>query len=111
MTITANIEHTPSNLPQFPIPTERIAEFCRRHHIRMLALFGSVLRPDFGPDSDIDVVVDFEPGHTPGLALIRMQDELSSLFGGREVDLLTFKFLHPRIRERVLSEMAVQYVQ
>ena len=106
----AKVEQSPSNLRQFQIPTERITEFCRRHHIRMLALFGSILRPDFGPHSDIDVVVDFEPGHTPGLALIRMQDELSTLFDGREVDLVTFKFLHPRIRERVLSEMAVQYV-
>jgi predicted nucleotidyltransferase len=104
------VEQSPPNLRQFQIPTERFAEFCQRHHIRMLALFGSILRPDFGPHSDIDVVVDFEPGHTPGLALIRMQDELSALFGGREVDLVTFKFLHPRIRERVLSEMAVQYV-
>ena len=64
---------------------------------------------DFRPDSNIDVLVEFEPGHVPGLALIRMQDELSALLGGREVDLVTPKFLHPRIRARVLSEMAVQY--
>ncbi len=88
-----------------------LADFCRRNHIRLLALFGSVLRNNFGPHSDVDVLVDFEPGHTPGLALIRMQDELSALFGNREVDLVTLKFLHPRIREQVLTEMEVQYVQ
>jgi len=88
-----------------------LTNFCRRNHIRLLALFGSVLRDDFRPDSDVDVLVEFEPDHVPGLALIRMQDELSTLFGGRKVDLVTQKFLHPRIRERVLSEMEVQYVQ
>jgi len=93
------------------IPKTKIAEFCRRNHIRRLALFGSVLRQDFNPDSDVDVLVEFEPGHVPGLALIRMQDELSALLGGRQVDLVTPKFLHPRIRDRVLAEMEVQYVR
>jgi predicted nucleotidyltransferase len=93
------------------IPENQIAEFCRRNHIRQLALFGSVLRDDFNPDSDIDVLVEFEPGHVPGLALIRMQDELSALLGGHEVDLVTPKFLHPRIRDRVLAEMEIQYAQ
>jgi hypothetical protein len=93
------------------ISAERIADFCRRNHIRRLAFFGSVLRADFRPDSDVDVLVEFEPNHVPGLALIRMQDELSVLLGGREVDLVTLKFLHPRIRDRVLSEMEVQYVR
>jgi hypothetical protein len=93
------------------IPETKIAEFCRRNHIRRLALFGSVLRRDFDSDSDVDVLVEFEPGHVPGLALIRMQDELSALLGGREVDLVTPKFLHPRIRDRVLAEMEVQYVR
>lgn len=89
----------------------KLADFCQRNHIRLLALFGSVLRHDFGSHSDIDVLVDFEPGHTPGLALIRMQDELSALFDNREVDLVTLKFLHPRIREQVLADMEVQYAQ
>ncbi len=93
------------------IPKGQIAEFCRRNHIRQLALFGSVLREDFNPDSDIDVLVEFEPGHVPGLALIRMQDELSAMLGGRQVDLVTPKFLHPRIRDRVLAEMEIQYAQ
>jgi len=91
------------------IPQDKIAEFCRRHHIRKLSLFGSILRDDFGPDSDIDVLVEFEPGHVPGLGLIRIQDELSALLGGHEIDLVTAKFLNHRIRDRVLSEAMVQY--
>ena len=91
------------------IPREGIADFCRRNHIRRLSLFGSVLRSDFRPDSDIDVLVEFEPGHVPGLRFIRMQEELSSLFGGRAVDLVTPKFLNPRIREQVLRSAKVQY--
>ena len=70
-----------------------------------------MLRDDFGPESIVGVLVEFEPGHTPGLALIRMQDELSTLFGGRKVDLVTPKFLNKRIRDRVIAEAAVQYAQ
>jgi hypothetical protein len=91
------------------VPKEQIAEFCRRNHIRKLALFGSVLREDFRPDSDIDVLVEFEPGHVPGLRFIRLQDELSALFGGRPVDLVTPKFLNRRIRNEVLRTAEVQY--
>ena len=86
-----------------------LAEFCRRCHIRKLSLFGSVLRSDFGPDSDVDVLVEFEPDHVPGLALIRMEDELSELLGGRKVDLVTPRFLNHRIRDHILSEAQVQY--
>ncbi len=95
--------------PRLEIDQSELAEFCRRHHIRRLALFGSVLRQDFGPDSDIDVLVEFEPGHTPGLAFIRMQRELSTLFQGRPVDLVTPRFLNHRIRDRVLAEAQTQY--
>ena len=63
------------------MPKEEIAAFCRRHHIRRMALFGSVLRDDFTPESDVDVLVDFEPGQTPGLEFITMQDELSGILG------------------------------
>ncbi len=87
-----------------------IAEFCRRHHIRKLALFGSVLRSDFGPESDIDVLVEFEPGHVPGLAFLSMEDELSKILG-RKVDLNTPGFLSPHFRDRVLSEAEIQYVR
>lgn len=91
------------------VPKEDIAEFCRRNHIRKLALFGSVLREDFRLDSDIDVLVEFEPGHVPGLRFIRLQEELSALFGGRPVDLVTPKFLNRRIRDEVLKTAEVQY--
>ena len=84
------------------IPQDRLAEFCRRYYIRKLSLFGSVITGDFGPDSDVDVLVEFEPGHVPGLALIRIQDELAALLGGREVDLVTPKFLNRRIRDQIL---------
>ena len=93
------------------IAHDNLAEFCRRHHIRKLALFGSVLRDDFHPESDIDVLVEFDPAHIPGFAFIRVQDELSELLGGHEVDLVTPEFLNRRIRERVLAEAEVQYAE
>jgi predicted nucleotidyltransferase len=92
-----------------PIPHDQLAEFCRRNHIHSLSLFGSVVKGDLGPDSDVDVLVEFEPGHVPGLALIRMQDELSAILGGRAVDLVTPKFLNRHIRNQVLKEATVQY--
>jgi hypothetical protein len=90
-------------------PTKKLTELCRRYHIRKLAYFGSVLREDFNQNSDVDILVEFEEGHTPGLALIDIQDELSGLLGGREVDLVTPKFLNHRIRDRVLKEARVVY--
>jgi len=92
-----------------PVPAKvtfnprQIAAFCRRHHVRRLALFGSVLRPDFGPQSDVDVLVEFEPGRTPGLAFFGMQEELSELLG-RKVDLNTPQDLSPYFRDRVLAD-------
>jgi predicted nucleotidyltransferase len=85
-----------------------VAEFCRRHHIRRLAFFGSVIRDDFGPGSDVDVLVEFEPGHVPGLKFLTMQEELSRLLG-RQVDLNTPAFLSPYFRDRVLAEAEVRY--
>jgi predicted nucleotidyltransferase len=86
-----------------------IADFCARHHIRKLSLFGSVLRDDFGPESDIDVLVEFQPGHTPGLAFLEMEAELSRLLG-RKVDLNTPGFLSRYIRDRVAAEARTLYV-
>ena len=65
-----------------PVPVDAIAEFCRRYHIRKLSLFGSVLRDDFRPDSDVDVLVEFEPGHSVGFAILDMEEELSALLEG-----------------------------
>jgi uncharacterized protein len=92
------------------IPHDEIAEFCQRNHIRKLALFGSVLRADFGPDSDVDVLVEFDPEHIPGLAFIHMQDELSSLLG-RTVDLNTPGFLSPHFSQKVQDTALVLYEQ
>lgn len=89
-----------------------IAEFCQENHIRRLALFGSVLRDDFHPESDVDVLVDFEPTHVPGLfGIARMERELSVIFGGRKVDLRTAEDLSRYFREDVLREAEVQYAQ
>lgn len=92
----------------FDVSADVLADFCRRHHIRRLALFGSVLRDDFTPHSDVDVLVEFEPGKTPGLAFFGMQDELSELLG-RKVDLNTPAFLSRYFRDRVLREAKVVY--
>ena len=87
----------------------RLAEFCRRNRIRRLAVFGSALREDFGPYSDIDVLVEFEAGRTPGLAFFSMQEELGQLFN-RVVDLHTPASLSRYFRDQVLSEAEDQYV-
>jgi predicted nucleotidyltransferase len=81
-------------------PREEIAEFCRRNRIRRLALFGSVLRDDFGPESDVDVLVEFEPGHRLGFAFFALQEELSQLLG-RKVDLNTREDLSRYFRDDV----------
>lgn len=83
------------------IPERELREFCKRNHIRKLSLFGSILRDDFSSDSDVDILVEFDPDHVPGYAIIRMQDELKKIFKGREVDLLTPKSLHPLIRKNI----------
>ncbi len=91
-----------------PLPKEKLTRYCRRYHIRRLAFFGSVLRDDFTPSSDVDVLVEFEPGHTPGLAFFGMQEELSKILG-RKVDLNTPNFLSPYFRKQVQQD-AVDYV-
>jgi len=87
-----------------------IADFCRRHHIQKFSIFGSSLRDDFGPDSDIDILVEFEDGHVPGFAFFEMQDELSEMLG-RKVDLNTPGFLSRYFRDNVLEKAEVQYVR
>jgi predicted nucleotidyltransferase len=92
------------------IDRQRLAEFCRRHHIRRLALFGSILRDDFGPHSDVDILVEFDPGHVPGFGMVDLEDELSSLVG-RKVDLHTTGSLSKYFRDRVVREAQDQYVR
>ncbi|NEO25067.1 nucleotidyltransferase family protein [Moorena sp. SIO4A5] len=101
-----------SESPVLPIkiPKEEIEQFCQRHHIRKLSLFGSVLRDDFTPESDLDFLVEFEPGKTPGLfRLASMEIELSELVEGRKIDLRTPNELSIYFRDRVMAEAMVQY--
>ncbi len=92
------------------VPRKKIEDFCKKNHIRKLAFFGSVLRDDFGPKSDVDVLVEFERGKTPGLAFFSMQNELSEIIG-HKVDLNTPGFLSKYFREQVMREAQVQYVK
>ncbi|MCM8794773.1 MAG: nucleotidyltransferase family protein [Candidatus Omnitrophica bacterium] len=91
------------------VDKEKVADFCRRHHIRRLALFGSVLRDDFRPDSDVDVLVEFEPGASVGfLRLAAMEIELSEILK-RKVDLRTPAELSRYFRDEVIRLAQVQY--
>lgn len=93
------------------LPKDRLAAFCRNNQIAKLSLFGSVLREDFSPDSDVDVLVEFEEGHTPGFfGLARMEEELSELFG-RKVDLRTPQDLSRYFRDEVMGTATVQYAR
>jgi uncharacterized protein len=91
------------------IDREKLSDFCRRHHIRKLALFGSVLRENFNPESDVDVLVEFEQGHVPGLVFFSMERELSEILK-QKIDLNTPQFLSPYFRDQVLAEAEAQYV-
>lgn len=95
------------NLP-LVIPYMALENFCQRHYIRKLSLFGSILRDDFSPESDIDVLVEFEPEHIPGWEFVAMQAELSSLLA-REVDLHTPASLNDHFRHKVLAGAQVIY--
>ena len=91
------------------VPREEIAEFCRRHRVRRLALFGSVIRDDFTPQSDVDVLVEFEPGYAAGFVFFQMRRELTTMLG-REVDMHTAASLSPYFRQEVLDEAEEIYV-
>jgi len=96
--------------PQIQIPQQALGAFCQKHHIAQLSLYGSVLTSSFNADSDIDVLVEFEPGHTPTyLQLARMEKELSTIFQGRTVDLRTPNELSRFFRQEVLNSALVQY--
>ena len=95
--------------PRLPLSPAQLAEFCREHRIRRLSIFGSALRDDFRPDSDLDLLVEFEPGHRIGLiGMAALQRELSTLVG-RDVDLRTPGDLSPYFRNEVLRSAVVQY--
>ena len=93
------------------IPEGKVAEFCNRNHILKLSLFGSCLHDSFRPDSDVDILVEFEPGHIPGfITLSGMEIELSEIFG-RKVDMRTPEDLSPYFRDEVVDSAEVQYVR
>ena len=96
------------DLSSLDVSKEQIEEFCRRHHIRKLSLFGSVIRSDFRTDSDVDVLVEFDPAFTPGFEFFTMQSELSHLLG-RQVDLNTPRFLSDYFRDEVMEQAQVCY--
>lgn len=95
--------------PKIKVPRKKLEDFCKKYHIRKLAFFGSVLRDDFKPDSDIDVLVEFERGKTPGLAFFTIQNELSEILS-HEVDLNTPGFLSKYFRDQIMREAEMQYV-
>ncbi|HLA04389.1 MAG TPA: nucleotidyltransferase family protein [Syntrophales bacterium] len=100
-----------NNEIKIDIPHEKIAEFCKKNHIMKLSFFGSVLREDFGPDSDIDVLVDFIPGMGPGFfGLSHMELELSDIIG-RKVDLRTPNELSRYFRDEVVSSARTEYAE
>lgn len=92
------------------VSKEKLAEFCRRNHIRKLAFFGSVLREDFGPDSDVDVLVEFDPGVKVGLRFFELEKELSKILE-RKVEVHTPGFLSKYFRDQVIAEAEVCYEQ
>jgi len=94
------------------IAQDKIREFCERHYIRRLAIFGSALRDDFGQESDVDVLVNFIPGHTPGFfKLFEMEEELSGLLGGHKAEMRTPEDLSRYFRDKVVAQAEVQYVR
>jgi predicted nucleotidyltransferase len=92
------------------VSQRKIRTFCRKYHIRKMSFFGSIIRDDFGPLSDIDVLVEFDPGFTPGYDFFLMEAELAKILG-RKVDLQTLAFLSPEIRPTVLSQAILAYEQ
>lgn len=95
---------------QISIPQEAITALCQQYHIHKLSLFGSVLRDDFRPDSDVDILVEFEPGHTPGFQFIDIQDKLTNLIG-RTIDLNTPQDLSRFFRKEVQAQAQTVYVK
>ena len=93
------------------IPKQKLVAYCKKNHIKKLAFFGSFLRDDFRSESDIDILVEFERGHTPGFFdLVRMEEQLSRFFKGKEIDLRTPNDLSRYFREKVIRDAEVLYV-
>lgn len=97
---------------RLPLDLDVLAQLCRRHRIRKLSLFGSMLKGSARPDSDVDLLVEFEPGEEPGLiGVASLESELSGLLGGRRVDLRTPGDLSRYFRDEVVKSAEVQYAR
>ena len=91
---------------------DRLARVCRQHHVRKLAVFGSALRDDLPPDSDVDLLIEFEAGAHPGMVgLHELELQLSTVFGGRKIDMVNPKYLNRWIRDQVVTEAEVQFAE
>ena len=88
---------------------DELGAFCRRHQIRRLRVFGSTARREDGPESDVDLLVEFRPGHAPGWEIVALEEELSGLLDGRRVDLVNPKYMNHRLRDRILAEAETLY--
>jgi uncharacterized protein len=94
------------------IPKNQVEEFCKKNLIKKFSFFGSVTRADFSPKSDIDVIVEFYADRSPGFfGLAQMRRELSMIFGGRKIDLLTPKGISKYLRKEILSSAIIQYAE
>ena len=93
------------------LPKSEIAELCRLSRIRRLSLFGSALRDDFREDSDIDLLIEYEDGYSPGWEIVDLAEGFSRLFGGREVDVVNRKYLNERVKDRILKSAVLIYEQ
>jgi len=91
------------------VPREALAELCRRHRIRRLSLFGSALRDDFSPDSDVDMLVEFEPGYSPGWDILHVEQDFSRLFNGRKIDIVNPKYINRWLKDRICAAAVLQY--
>jgi len=96
---------------QIDIDAGKIAEICRKHHIRELSLFGSALTGPFTENSDVDILYEFEPGYSVGFGIISIEEEFSQALGGRRIDLVPKKYLNRHLRDRILSGARVIYAQ
>jgi uncharacterized protein len=103
-------EHVAAEI-KIALPKSEIAELCRRSRIRRLSLFGSVLRDDFREDSDVDLLVEYESGYSPGWEIVDLAEAFGHLLGGRKVDLVNRKYLNARLKDRVLESAVVVYEQ
>lgn len=100
----------PTPTPRIDVPHQALSDLCRVWKVRRLSLFGSVLRDDFRDESDVDVLVEFQPGCTPGLiAMDGLRRALSRMFGGRPVDLVTLPALHPLLRDEIMGSLIEQF--